>query len=118
MFLYKFNWFTKKYYKYDTDEIDIFSPMFDEQIHNNDATPIRLDRKVCMYCNTCFVSRNKLFHHLSYMNINTRPLSDSNSMNMNDEGYQSDKGEYGYEMSSLTKKLNKIKKLNKKRRYW
>ena len=34
MFLYKFNWFTNKYYKYDTDDIDLFSPMFDDKLQS------------------------------------------------------------------------------------
>lgn len=116
MFLYKFDWFTKKYYKYDTDDVDLFSPMFDDKLHDNDITPSNLSKRICMYCNTCFSSRNKLFHHLSYMNINTKPYNDNMDEDKNDE-YQSDKGEYGYEMKRI-KTLKKIDKLQKKRRYW
>jgi len=121
MFLYKFNWHNKKYYKYDTDDVDLFSPMFDDNLHDNNVTHLNLSKRVCMYCNTCFPSRNKLFYHLSYMNINTKPYDDNESSTNMDEdrkdGYQSDKGEYGYEIKRI-KSLNKIRRLHKKRRYW
>lgn len=111
MFIYKYNCHTNKYYKYDNDDIDLFSPMFDDTLHNNNITYITLDRNICMYCNTCFSSRNKLFHHLSYMNINT------NKVNTNmEDGYDSDKGDYGYEL--VKKKIKKIKRIVKKRNYW
>lgn len=71
MFVYKYNNFEKKYYKYDTDNIDIFSPMFDEELHQNELTPYNLHRTICQYCNTEFSSRNKLFYHLKFMNIDT-----------------------------------------------
>jgi hypothetical protein len=114
MFIYKYNSYTKKYYKYDTDDVDLFSPMFDESIHDNDIVVTNIHpENVCVYCNTGFTSRNKLFHHLAYMNINTKNNDDMND-NMNDD-YESDKGDYGYE-------IMKIKKKNIKRRkqqhYW
>lgn len=69
MYLIKYNPFSKKYYKYDTDEYDIFSPMFDAALHNNEMTPMCLSKTTCMYCNTEFASRNKLFYHLGFMGI-------------------------------------------------
>jgi hypothetical protein len=110
MFIYKYNSFTKQYYKYEADDVNLFSPMFDNDIHDNNTTYISLHRNICMYCNTCFASRNKLFHHLSYMNINTKH-SDEDTM---DDGYQSDKGDYGYELVIKNKKKSIIKKRN----YW
>jgi len=71
MFVYKFNQFSNKFYKYDTDYVDIFSPMFDEDLHQNDLTPCNFHRTICQYCNTDFESRNKLFYHLKFMNIDT-----------------------------------------------
>ena len=120
MFLYKFNWFTNKYYKYDTDDVDLFSPMFDDKLHDNNVTHLNLSKRICMYCNTCFTSRNKLFHHLSFMNINTNYNRYNESTNMDEDkndGFQSDMGEYGYEMKEI-KSLNKIRRIHKKRRYW
>jgi hypothetical protein len=121
MFIYKFNCFTKKYYKYDKEKIDLFSPMFDEKLHDdnlihikldNNSIPVKLDKHICMYCNTQFDSRNKLYHHLGFMNINTTNTTNINSLmiinndheNIADNDYESDMGEYGYE---LKKKKNK-----------
>jgi hypothetical protein len=73
MFIYKFNNFTGKYYKYDIDEFDFFSPMFNESVHNNDIKPLydKTSTK-CGYCEHIFNSRNQLFYHLGYHNINIR----------------------------------------------
>lgn len=73
MFIYKFNNFTGKYYKYDLDDFDFFSPMFNESVHNNDIKPLydKTSTK-CGYCEHIFDSRNQLFYHLGYHNINIR----------------------------------------------
>lgn len=72
MFLFKFNPFTQQYYKYDTDDVDIMNAMFDEQLHDNNITPVMYKKNICAYCHTCFSSRNSLFKHLGYMGIDIR----------------------------------------------
>lgn len=77
MFISRFNDFTKKYYKYKKNEINVnyeYDPMFDDSLHNNNII-LNIDNnynynKTCAYCNKCFISRNRLFHHLAFMNIN------------------------------------------------
>lgn len=71
MFVYRFNDYTGSYYRYDMDDHDMFSPMFDESLHDNAVTPIYVPgSRVCGYCGTCFGSRNRLFYHLAFHNIN------------------------------------------------
>jgi hypothetical protein len=110
MFIYKFNQHTKKYYKYDTDDVDIFTPMFDESLHDNSITPVPLPHHACVYCNTMFPSRNKLFHHLGYMNIDIRPPHLQGTDHMM-SGYDSDMGDYGFE---LKKKRSRKRRANYK----
>lgn len=69
MFVYKRNHHIEKNFRYDSDDVDLFSPMFDESLHNNSIGFACLHPKMCMYCHTLFPSRNKLFHHLGFMNI-------------------------------------------------
>lgn len=53
------------------DDWDIFTPMFDETLHDNDVeVSYYKNRKCCAYCGTIFPSRNKLFYHLGFQNIN------------------------------------------------
>jgi hypothetical protein len=94
MFVYKYNDFTKKYYKYDSDDVDLFEPMFDEELHDNDMTPLVKHPTTCMYCNTKFSSRNQLFHHLGYMNIDIRCAK---STTCDTDEYNMDMGEFGFE---------------------
>jgi len=58
---------------YDTDMYDMFSPMFDEDLHPKDGNIDVFDkpefRRKCVYCNTEFTSRNQLFKHLAYMGL-------------------------------------------------
>lgn len=74
MFIYHTNSHTGITYKYDHDEYDIFTPMFDRTLHddNIDIDPQWYYPKTCAYCDTTFPSRNKLFYHLGFMNIQTR----------------------------------------------
>ena len=104
MFVYRYNEYTKKYYKYDSDNVDLFDPMFDENLHDNELTLSPQHKTMCMYCNTKFSSRNQLFHHLGYMNID---ICTSNS-NTVDE-YNMDLGDYGLE----PKRKNKRYKITK-----
>jgi hypothetical protein len=73
MIVYKRNTYNGRYYKYDLDEYDYFDKMFDETLHDNNVIP-QYDRfdTVCGYCGTEFTSRNRLFHHLGFMDINIR----------------------------------------------
>ena len=76
MFLIKYNNFTGKYYKYDTDDHDIFAPMFDEGLHKNDIIAhCEPGTKVCAYCHTEFSSRNQLFKHLGYHGLDIRDFT-------------------------------------------
>jgi hypothetical protein len=71
MIVYKRNSYNGTYYKYDLDEYDYFDKMFDETLHDNNVTPqYDILCKVCGYCGTAFSSRNRLFHHLGFMDIN------------------------------------------------
>lgn len=116
MFIYKFNQHTKKYYKYDTDDVDIFTPMFDEGLHDNSIDPTAFHRHVCVYCNTAFSSRNKLFHHLGYMNIDIRPPHLQGTDDMM-SGYDSDMGDYGFELKKKRKRHHKRKSYSRTRSY-
>lgn len=69
----RYNSYNGKNYVYNIENQDIlFSPQFDVELHNNDLTPLFLDRTKCMYCHTIFSSRRALFHHLGFMNIDIR----------------------------------------------
>lgn len=67
--IYKFNKYTGKYYKYSISEYNMYSDMFNEFLHNNDVDPDIVDHHTCGYCKTSFNSRNQLFYHLGFMNI-------------------------------------------------
>lgn len=78
MFWYNENKYNGVTYKYDLDEYDMMNdPMFDASIHDNtiEIMPSEReeDRYTCAYCKTQFESRNKLFYHLGFMNIDIRP---------------------------------------------
>lgn len=108
MLMYKYNFFTRKYYMYDTDDHDILSEMFDDALHDNDIDPHVSNKLTCGYCGTRFLSRNRLFHHLGYMNIDiskikrhTMDIDTSNGHgngngNGNGSGYDSDMGDFGF----------------------
>lgn len=69
MNVYRFNQYTKRYYKYNISDYSADHPMFNCEIHNNDITPNTLHRQTCGYCMTTFSSRTQLFNHLGFMNI-------------------------------------------------
>ena len=104
MFLYKFNPFTKKYYKYDTDEVDMFAPMFEETLHSpgkvedmeQETSMFERRGSVCLLCNTDFESRNALFKHLGYMGIDIRTWSEKRGAWSMGE-WNEDMGEFGLE---------------------
>lgn len=109
MFLYKFNEHTGKYYKYDTDDVNIFTPMFDESLHDNSWKPTIFCKRICMYCYHVFPSRNQLFHHLGFMNIDITTKNDTPVEN----GYDIDMGDYGLEEKTTpTSSKRRIKQQN------
>jgi hypothetical protein len=75
MYVYKYNKYTKKYYKYQLDEYDAHEPKFNENIHVNHVDPYDLPRQQCAYCGYVFDSRNKLFNHLGFLGIDIRKKS-------------------------------------------
>lgn len=112
MYVYSFNNYNGRYYCYDVQAYNINSDMFDWTLHNNDDTPMIKERNACAYCNTLFLSRNRLFYHLGFMNINTtrqivHPTYDRNP----------DVGEYGLVKSkrSARKLLQFHKKIRARR---
>ena len=73
-FITKRNDYDNKIYKIMLLNYDTSRSEFDSKLHNNDITPMINDCQptTCMYCMTTFDSRNKLFNHLGFMNIDTR----------------------------------------------
>ena len=70
MYIHRYNQFSQRHYRYPLEDVDLTSPMFDENIHDNDFDfPKPHSSNICMYCLCHFESRNKLFHHLGFMNI-------------------------------------------------
>jgi len=67
MLVIRTNPWNHKTYEANTDSSD----QFNQRLHNNDQLPQVIDPYVCGYCQTRFSSRNKLFYHLNFMNINT-----------------------------------------------
>lgn len=57
---------------YICDDEDDGSAQFSRLLHNAERDPMHTLRKVCGYCNTLFKSRNALFNHLGFMNIDVR----------------------------------------------
>lgn len=72
MIVQKYNEYTKAHYKYDLNPSDFHTPMFDEDLHRGLQSCDMLDKTICAYCHTEFESRNKLFYHLGFMNIDIR----------------------------------------------
>ena len=62
-----YNHYTGKCYEYNTPDEDI-----DFGVHNNDITPMHLPKHACAYCLLYFETRNSLFQHLGYYNIDIR----------------------------------------------
>lgn len=74
--IFRQNNYNKKVYNYYKCEIDN-SIKWDQNVHTNyaiqypDYSPLE-----CGYCGFFFESKNRLFYHLGFMNIDTRPLFD------------------------------------------
>ena len=96
MFLYKFNKYTGKYYRYDTDDVDMFAPMFDEEIHPKDdnfQADYTLDPSLglmCAFCKTEFDTRSQLFKHLGFMGLNIKKAREESY-----KKYDQEKGDFG-----------------------
>jgi hypothetical protein len=73
MIIKNINPWNNKLYEYDSDDYDLSSPMFNREVHNNNIIPQIINPHICGYCFVSFDSRNKLFYHLGYNNINTSP---------------------------------------------
>lgn len=117
MYVYKYNPFNKKYYKYCVEEYDIHESKFDEKLHVNDYDPMVMPRTQCAYCGCMFESRNKLFNHLGFMGIDTRKdwHGDVDHDGDGDE-YNSEMGDLGFgpgQMPAYSKP-----RLTKRRRRW
>lgn len=67
MLVTRTNPWNHKTYEADVDSSD----QYNQRLHNNDQLPQVVDPYVCGYCQTRFCSRNQLFYHLNFMNINT-----------------------------------------------
>jgi hypothetical protein len=94
------------------DDWDLFTPMFDETIHNNNIEiSFYKKSKVCSYCGTVFPSRNKMFYHLGFHNIN---IAKNNTTPMYDEDIEL--GDYGFieQTNHKKKKRCSVRKCNRK----
>lgn len=108
--IYKYNPFTAKYYTYPLDIYNSTSNFFDETLHNNNLDPPFLPTLQCAYCGYIFPSRNRLFHHLNFMGINT-----TRSQTKTDY-YDIEKGDMGIEKVTRKSYYNKRNK-NKNNKY-
>lgn len=97
MFVYKYNQYTKKYYAYNLDLYDINSPMFNETLHshNDSNVPLTCTPYECGYCNTFFASRNSLFYHLGFMDIDIRKQDDESMETDIENPLLNEYGDYG-----------------------
>lgn len=107
MIVSRYNKYTGKYYHYDLDDYDYFTPMFDEGLHVDGLQDDSFDMeaklhaevhhmRTCLYCNTEFSSRNKLFKHLGYHGIDIR---------REDEDYDSMKRKSNNEIIKMMKRI-------------
>lgn len=91
---------------YDVPEEEMYSPMFDESLHLNHLDPKTVDKTVCGYCGTCFASRNQLFYHLNFMNIDTRKIRRQDAYEHEED---CNLGDYGFSIShKITKKIRRV----------
>jgi hypothetical protein len=81
MFISNYNHWTQKNYEYHIDSRHLSTDTFNQNLHNNDQIPQVVDPYVCGYCNTRFSTRNNLFYHLGFMNIDTRDLDGIDTYN-------------------------------------
>lgn len=114
MIVYNFNSFNGRYYCYDADKYDVGCEMFDWNLHDNAKTPQIENQLLCGYCGVQFVSRNRLFYHLGFMNINTnkKNLTHSTEFEMDENA-----GDHGFVTSKRrARKLLQFHKTIQKRR--
>lgn len=115
MILYKFNQFLNRYYWYDMNEGDLNNPMYNETIHSNTMTPMLKERNVCGYCNARFGSRNQLFYHLNYHNIDTSRGSKRSPTYHGMHREDPDLGDEGFGLSShVAKRIRRVNRHKKK----
>jgi hypothetical protein len=107
MQVYRFNDYTQTYFKYNIFEYDEKAHMFDESLHNNDFTPGYFHPRICIYCGAEFDSRNQLFKHLGFMNIDIRK---SNGIGLS--LYDAEMGDFGMSLD-----IPKLKRTRRHRRY-
>jgi hypothetical protein len=59
-----------KIYKIPLTEFESDHSQYDAVLHSIKHDWISFERYRCMYCDASFESRNKLFQHLGFMNVN------------------------------------------------
>lgn len=102
MLVTRTNPWNHKTYEADIDSSD----QYNQRLHNNDQLPQVVDPYVCGYCQTRFCSRNQLFYHLNFMNINT--------IDYNKE-YEADVETETKKNINIIKKKRKLKKWQQRR---
>ena len=102
MLVTRTNPWNHKTYEADVDSSD----QYNQRLHNNDQLPQVVDPYVCGYCQTRFCSRNQLFYHLNFMNINT--------IDYNKE-YEADAETETKKNINIIKKKRKFKKWQQRR---
>lgn len=115
MYVYKFNDHTNRYYYYKYDEFSSYvkTPLLDDKLHDNTKDPVTLLSNVCCYCGCNFVSRNKLFNHLGFMNIDIKRSTGISEYNdeMGDFGMTLEKG-----VPKKKRKAHPLRNKNKSKR--
>ena len=71
-FIYRVNDHDLKIYKIPLNEFDSNLSDYDTVLHSIQHDWITPARNTCMYCEAEFDSRNKLFQHLGFMNVNIK----------------------------------------------
>jgi len=104
MLVIRTNPWNHKTYEANTDSSD----QYNQRLHNNDQLPQVVDPYVCGYCQTRFCSRNKLFYHLNFMNINTLDYN-------KDIDYDADTDVKAKKSTTIIKKKRKFKKWQQRR---
>ncbi len=69
-YVYSVNDHDLKIYKVPLSDFDSNHSEYDSVLHSIHQEWIAPARNICMYCEAEFESRNKLFQHLGFMNVN------------------------------------------------
>ena len=69
----RYNKYLGRFFSCKRDLKNENNPVWSASIHDNSRTPDIYEKNTCGYCNWRFRSREELFHHLAFMNIDTRP---------------------------------------------